>query len=90
MAFGAFQFIVHKYYYRLGKIWNLGSLDSLFKESRLFKVTVVSSESLGCTPRGLCNRTLLRRVLRRFFNNKCFLESFFEGACKGFQSRQGS
>ena len=23
--------------------------------------------SVGCTPRGSCNRTLLRRVLRRFF-----------------------
>ena len=26
---------------------------------------------------------LLRRVLRRFFNSKCFLEGFLEGACKG-------
>ena len=26
----------------------------------------------------------LRRVLRRFSNSKCFLEGFFEGACKGF------
>ena len=39
---------------------------------------------LGCTPRGSCNRTLLRRVLRRFSNSKCFLEGFLEGACKGF------
>ena len=39
----------------------------------------------GCTPRGSCNRTLLRRVLRRFSNNKCFLEGFLEGACEGFQ-----
>ena len=38
-----------------------------------------------CTPRGSCNRTLLRRVLRRFSNSKCFLEGFLEGACKGFQ-----
>ena len=45
---------------------------------------------LGCTPRGSCNRTLLRRVLRRFSNSKCFLEGFLEGAFKGFQSRQGS
>ena len=40
---------------------------------------------VGCTPRGSCNRTLLRRVLRRFSNSKCFLEGFLEGACKGFQ-----
>ena len=39
---------------------------------------------LGCTPRGSCNRTLLKRVLRRFSNSKCFLEGFLEGACKGF------
>ena len=25
----------------------------------------------------------LRRVLRRFFNSKCFLEGFLESACKG-------
>ena len=35
---------------------------------------------LGRTPRGSCNRTLLRRVLRRFSNKKCFLEGFLEGA----------
>ena len=35
--------------------------------------------SLGCTPRGSCNRTL-RRVLRRFSKSKCFLEGFLEGA----------
>ena len=40
---------------------------------------------LGCAPKGSCNRTLLRRVLRRFFNSKCFLEGFLEGSCKGFQ-----
>ena len=28
---------------------------------------------------------ILRRALRRFSNNKCFLEEFLEGACKGFQ-----
>ena len=32
---------------------------------------------LGCTPRGSCNNTLLRRG--------CFLEGFLEGACGGFQ-----
>ena len=32
-----------------------------------------------CTPRGSCNNTLLRRVLRRFSNSKCFLEGFLEG-----------
>ena len=41
--------------------------------------------SLGCTPRGSCKNTLLRRVLRRFSNSKCFLEGFLEGACMGFQ-----
>ena len=40
---------------------------------------------VGHTPRGSCNRTLLRRVLRRFSNSKCFLEGFLEGACKEFQ-----
>ena len=34
---------------------------------------------LGCTPRGSCNNTLLRRVLRRFSRSKCFLEGFLEG-----------
>ena len=48
IAFGAFQFIVPKYDYRLGK-WNLRSLDSLFKEVTVFKVTKdsLSSPSLG-------------------------------------------
>ena len=45
---------------------------------------------VGCTPKGSCNRTLLRRVLRRFSNSKCFLEGFLEGACKEFQQRHGS
>ena len=39
---------------------------------------------VGCTKRESCNTALLRRVLRRFSNNKCFLEGFLEGACKGF------
>ena len=50
----------------------------------------VGTAKVGCTPRGSCNNTLLRRVLRRFSNSKCFLEWFLEGACKDFQSRQGS
>ena len=29
----------------------------------------------------------LRRVLGRFSDNKCFLEGFLEGACKGFQCK---
>ena len=49
------------------------------------RLTDFNANELGCTPRGSCNRTLLRRVLRRFFNSKCFLEGFLEGACKGFQ-----
>ena len=40
---------------------------------------------IGCTPGGSFNRTLLRRVLRRFFTSRCFLEGFLEGPCKGFQ-----
>ena len=40
---------------------------------------------LGCTPRGSCNRALLRTVLRRFSNSKCFWEGFLEGCFKGFQ-----
>ena len=38
-------------------------------------------DQIGRTARGSCNRTLLRRVLRRFSNGKCFLEGFLEGAC---------
>ena len=38
-------------------------------------------KGLGCTPRGSCNNTLFRRVLRRFFTSRCFLEC----ACKCFQ-----
>ena len=37
-------------------------------------------QNIGRTPRGSCNRTLLRRVLRRFFNGSAFLEGFLEGA----------
>ena len=44
---------------------------------------------LGRTPRGSCNRTLLRRVLRRLSKSKCFLEGFLEGACKGFSVKTG-
>ena len=40
--------------------------------------------SLGRTPTESCNNTLLKRVLRRLSNSKCFLEGFLEGACKGF------
>ena len=36
-------------------------------------------DRLGHTPRGSCNRTLLRRFLRRFSNSKCFLEGLLEG-----------
>ena len=43
-----------------------------------------SAPPLGCTPRVSCNNTLLRRVLRRLSNSKCFLVGFLEGACKGF------
>ena len=39
----------------------------------------LGSANIGCTPKGSCNRTLLRRVLRRFSNSKCFLEGFLEG-----------
>ena len=44
-----------------------------------------SRREMGCTPRGSCNNTLLRRVLKRLSNSKCFLEGFVEGVCKGFQ-----
>ena len=33
----------------------------------------VRNARIGCTPRGSCNNTLLRRVLRRFSNNNRFL-----------------
>ena len=46
---------------------------------------------VGCTPRGSCNNTLLRRVfrrvLRRFSNNKRFSEGFLEGTCMGFSAK---
>ena len=51
----------------------------------LFCASLRAFSLLGCTPRGSCNCTLPRRVLRRFSNSKCFLEGFLEGACKGFQ-----
>ena len=44
----------------------------------------LKASKTGCTPWGSCNSTLLRRVLRRFFNSKCFLEGFSEGTCKGY------
>ena len=44
--------------------------------SRLFEQ---DSAIVGRTPRGSCNRTLLRRVLRRFFKGSAFLEGFLEG-----------
>ena len=34
---------------------------------------------LGRTPRGSCNRTLLRTVLKRLFKGSAFLEKFWEG-----------
>ena len=34
---------------------------------------------LGSSESRSCNNTLLRRVLRRFSNSKCFLEGFLEG-----------
>ena len=39
IAFGAFEFLVPKYYCRLGKM-ELKSLDSLFKEVTVFKVSI--------------------------------------------------
>ena len=53
--------------------------------SSLFLLNLRNNVWLGRAPRGSCNRTLLRRVLRRLSNSKCFLEGFLEGACKGFQ-----
>ena len=48
------------------------------------KILKAATAFLGRTPRGSCNRTLLRRVLSRFSNSKRFLEGFLERACKGF------
>ena len=61
----------------------------LGKRSRRFAgngtlAVAMRSAMIGRTPRGSCNRTLLRRVLRRFSNSKRFLEGFLERACKGF------
>ena len=43
------------------------------------KVSFCLGSLLGRTPRGSCNRTLLRRVLRRFFKKgSAFLEGFLE------------
>ena len=45
---------------------------------------------MSLTEFGVCNRTIWPvSDLRRFSNNKCFLEGFLEGACQGFQERQG-
>ena len=30
-------------------------------------------------------RATLRRILRRFFKGRCFLEELLEGACKSYQ-----
>ena len=52
---------------------------------RILLQNVVTSVGIGLAARGSCNNTLLRRVLRSCSNNKCFLEGFLAGACKGFQ-----
>ena len=42
--------------------------------------------TVGCTPKGSCNNTLLRRALRRLSNSLVLLlEGFLEGTCKGFE-----
>ena len=38
-----------------------------------------------CTKGAMQQHATLRRVLRRFSSNKCFLEGFLEGACEGLQ-----
>ena len=50
----------------------------------VYTIVFFCSVTLGRTPRGSCNRTLLRRVLRRFFTSRCFLEGFLEGTYRGF------
>ena len=35
--------------------------------------------------KGSCNNTLLRRVVKRFFQMKCFLQGFLDGALQEFQ-----
>ena len=40
----------------------------------------LEGNSIGRTPRGSCNRTLLRRILRSFSTSRCVLEGFLEGA----------
>ena len=58
-----------------------GNIKSNLKDTERLKSDLSPTpERLGRTPRGSCNRTLLRRVLRRFSNSKCFLEGFLEGA----------
>ena len=46
------------------------SVDRKFRGQR--KLGDPQKLGLGCTPRGSCNRTLLRRFLKRFSNSKCF------------------
>ena len=46
------------------------------KTTQLHKMYLLKPPQLdlGRTPKGSCNRTLLRRVLRRFSTSRCFLE----------------
>ena len=53
------------------------SIQSSTRKMEIFRLRAPFSE--GRTPRGSCNRTLLRRVLRRFFKGSAFLEGFLEG-----------
>ena len=71
------------------KLYSRGaeSVSGVFLEfvQKIFRKVQPYAGYVGRTPKGSCNNTLLRRVLRRFSSSKCFLEGFLEGACKGFQ-----
>ena len=54
-------------------------------------VALQASLTIGCTPRGLCDNTLLRRVLRRFSWLLSRKEGFLEGVLPlDFKGRKGS
>ena len=54
--------------------------DSIAARKARYETYLCWTSKFGVHTKWSCNRTLLRRVLRRFSNSKCFLEGFLEGA----------
>ena len=72
-----------------GKCPNRGrdSISCCWKTGEEFSRNVETcrrNSAIGCTIRGPCINTLLRRL----FKSKCFLEGLLEGACMGFSKDQ--